>query len=192
MDRGCNGSECKDFDRNISRVSKMASIQVLNPTDIPVGHLLFHLLKTNLMDIFREAKATGADVDLLDGYKIGFDGANSRGDDEFHILRPSVIVMGLPTNKTAGFFIVEHGVNREDIEKEDVLFSFIEGFPQVPKYHYFRLSELQPNVLAYGASSSSSSSRRSRNRKSHKNYKSRKNRSRSRSHSRKNRKVRYI
>jgi hypothetical protein len=141
------------------------------------------------MDMFRQAKATGADVNLLDGYKIGFDGANSRGDDEFHILRPSVIVMGLPTNKTAGFFIVEHGVNREDIEKEDVLFSFFEGFPQVPKYHYFRLSELQPNVLAYGASSSSSSSSRSRN---HKNYKSRKNRSHSRSHSRKNRKVHYI
>jgi len=167
----------------------MASIQVLKPTDIPVGHLLFHLLKTNLMDIFREAKATGADVDLLDGYKIGFDGANSRGDDEFHILRPSVMVMGLQTNKTAGFFIVEHGVNREDIEKEDVLFSFFEGFPQVPKYHYFRLSELPPNVLAHGSSSSSSrSSRSSRSR----NRKSRKNRSRSRSHSRKNRKVYYI
>jgi len=166
----------------------MASIPVLKPSDIPEGHLLFHLLKTNLMDIFRQAKATGADVDLLDGYKIGFDGANSRGDDEFHILRPSVMVMGLQTNKTAGFFIVEHGVNREDIEKEDVLFSFLEGFPQVPKHHYFRLSELPPNVLAYGASSSSSSSR-SRN---HKNYKSRKNRSHSRSHSRKNRKVHYI
>ena len=173
----------------------MASIQVLKPTDIPVGHLLFHLLKTNLMDIFRQAKATGADVDLLDGYKIGFDGANSRGDDEFHILRPSVMVMGLQTNKVAGFFIVEHGVNREDIEKEDVLFSFLEGFPQVPKHHYFRLSDLAPNVLAYGASSSSSSSRSSRSRRSrnHKNYKSRSHsRSRSRSHSRKNRKVRNI
>jgi len=177
----------------------MASIPVLKPSDIPEGHLLFHLLKTNLMDIFRQAKATGADVDLLDGYKIGFDGANSRGDDEFHILRPSVMVMGLQTNKVAGFFIVEHGVNREDIEKEDVLFSFLEGFPQVQKYHYFRLSELPPNVLAYGASSSSSSSSSSRSRRSsrsknHKNHKSRKNRSRSRSrsHSRKNRKVRYI
>jgi hypothetical protein len=170
----------------------MASIPLLKPSDVPEGHLLFHLLKTNLMDIFRQAKATGADVDLLDGYKIGFDGANSRGDDEFHILRPSVMVMGLQTNKTAGFFIVERGVDREVIEKEDVLFSFLEGFPQVRKHHYFRLSDLPPNVLAHGSSSSSSHSSRSRNRKSHKNHKSRKNRSHRRSHSRKNRKVRYI
>jgi len=161
----------------------MATIPVLKPSDIPEGHLLYNLLKTNLMDIFRQAKATGADVDLLDGYKIGFDGANSRGDDEFHILRPSVMVMGLQTNKTAGFFIVKHGVNRKDIENEDVLFSFLEGFPQVPKHHYFRLSDLPPNVLAHGSSSSSS---RSRNRKNHK---SRKNRSHRRSHSRK---VHYI
>lgn len=185
MDYGCNRSQCTDFDRNISRISKMASIQVLKPTDIPVGHLLKHLLKTNLMDIFRQAKATGADVDLLDGYKIGFDGANSRGDDEFHILRPSVMVMGLQTNKTAGFFIVERGVDREVIEKEDVLFSFLEGFPQVPKYHYFRLSDLPPNVLAHGSSSSSSRSCRKGSRKgSRKSHKNRKN-SRSRSKSRK-------
>jgi hypothetical protein len=162
----------------------MASIPVLKPSDIPTGHLLYHLLKTNLMDIFRKAKATGADVDLLDGYKIGFDGANSRGDDEFHILRPSVMVMGLQTNKTAGFFIVEHGVNREDIEKEDVLFSFLEGFPQVPKHHYFRLSDLPPNVFTYGSSSSRRNSRSYR--KSRKSRKNRKN-----SH-RKSRKVHYI
>ena len=129
-------------------------------------------------------------MDLLDGYKIGFDGANSRGDDEFHILRPSVMVMGLQTNKTAGFFIVEHGVNREDIDKEDVLFSFLEGFPQVPKHHYFRLSDLPPNVLAHGSPSSRRNSRSSR-KNSHRKGSRHKNRKNSRSRS-KSRKVHYI
>lgn len=165
-------------------MNRMSSpyIKVLNISDIPEDHVLRHVLKQDLMDIFRRAKATNEIVHLLDGYEIGYNTTNSRGDDEFHIKKKSVMVMGLQTYKTAGFFIVEHGVNREEIPKEDVLFSLNEDLPQVPKHHYFQLRDLPPNVLAHGSSSSRRNRSRSRKNRSRKNRKGsyRKNRKNSR------------